>query len=1224
MEDGDGSTAFATEYGSGSAATFSKPPSFAQDGLSFPGSDALPQLNGATITALVSSGATPTDNVTRYALAVPGRGDSNAGTSGWNISQTNSAGTIAQLDVFLNANGTLSIEGFNSAGTMLFDGTTLTNVQGKPVLVSAELTPSGGNINWALRIISPGGTSVIESVTGTNTGSTGAVSEVLVSRAGILSNTTFGQLAVFYAVPPLTLAASALGGYSGEYAVVRFQRLCTQFNIPYEVIGSNSAQMGPQADDTLANLLQSVENTDGGLLYESRDQFGLGYRTLISLQNQAVRAAVSYSGGQLGAPLASTYDDQLLVNQWSVTNWDGYSAVAQLVSGALSVQPVPAGVGLYAAGPVNVVAFSHAQVNTIALQNLLEGTVNDVRYPQLTVNFLRPQAATLFASVPGLRYGDHLQLSGLPAFDGSGSSDQMMWGYTETLNAFTWTMVLNTIPEEPWNTSYNPGTYTVVQAPSGTVSGSSSIGSSTSSTLSGSQLPDYVLTSPLTARSIGGVTSFIASAVPYDWSFNVSGTPADGTYFICTNQQAVPIAVGDTFTSSGGFGGPFTVTALAPPSGGNTSVYFTPTASQIMSSGIVYGGKNGDTWVNTSADNQIEQWENGAWTSVQFGPQALSFTAGGATVTVAAVAPGSPAVGDIWYDTSNGYRMNQWTGSAWVPYQYGPAAVSITSAEIGGVTIFVQTAAPTANNTGDLWYKGPDATGGYSLYQWNGSAWVAYQFGTPSVSFTAAGIAGVNVFSAPPTPYDWTFSPVSGTTGTFVTLASYATGSTPMSVGDTFTSSAGRGGPFTITAISAPSGADVTVTFTPTAGSSFTSGDTLTGGTPNDLWFNTSNGNALSVWSAGAWGGRLVRHRRDRGQLHHRRPDPGGTITASLIATGTITATQIAAGRSPPAQIATGTITATQIAAGTITASQIAAGTIIAGNIAAGTITAAQIDAGTAVTGILDSTTIQALQYIATGTQGEFLAYAGTPGSGTLIASLAGFAGSDGYSNAFAEGVTSLAVTLINQSSAPAAFTGGSQFYSTGGTNGGGRPFWISSSGDQSILERSIVNVFNFTMGNTSTPTAISASATYAAYEGNQSSEYEIEIDGDFTTGATTYTVNFQLYVDGSATGPHATIGGTGVTASSTYWYTVRARLAILDSATAVMTVEGTISKSANANSQGAGAIPINFPLAAQNPSTSFDYTLNHTFQMYGWFGGTSGASAQGMSTVRTKITKRN
>lgn len=71
----------------------------------------------------------------------------------------------------------------------------------------------------------------------------------------------------------------------------------------------------------------------------------------------------------------------------------------------------------------------------------------------------------------------------------------------------------------------------------------------------------------------------------------------------------------------------------------------------------------------------------------------VSFTAseiGGTDVVISSTAPASPTTNELWYDGSNGYVLKQWNGSAWVPYQYGTGAIaagSITAALIAAGTI---------------------------------------------------------------------------------------------------------------------------------------------------------------------------------------------------------------------------------------------------------------------------------------------------------------------------------------------------------------------------------------------------------------------------------------------------------------------------------------------------------------------------------------------------------
>jgi hypothetical protein len=134
-------------------------------------------------------------------------------------------------------------------------------------------------------------------------------------------------------------------------------------------------------------------------------------------------------------------------------------------------------------------------------------------------------------------------------------------------------------------------------------------------------------------------------------------------------------------------------------------------------------------------------------------------------------------------------------------------------------------------------------------------------------------------------------------------------------------------------------------------------GSTPTGTFKNgDLWFNTANGNQLSIWNGTAWTlskfGNLAVANLDAGAI------TTGYISSSLIAAGTISAGQIVTGTITAAQIMTGTITATQIAAGTITATQIAAGTITATQINTTGLSVATITtSGSPVTGTIGNFT---------------------------------------------------------------------------------------------------------------------------------------------------------------------------------------------------------------------------------------------------------------------------
>jgi hypothetical protein len=647
MEDGTNTAGFVLSVGTGTNIAATGTPGYAADNTSFLGSSAIPSMNGARLAANVSSAATPANNVFRFALSVPAQNDSamTAFTSIEIAKMISASGGIKMITVSLSNAGQLTINGYTSTagGTAAFSGTITAKVTGVPVLVSAELTST----TWALRIIKPNAGAVLDQVTGSRSQTVAAVTQVQVNEQGRLQDTAIGQAGVWYTIPALTTAASMIGGLVGELAATRFSRLCTESNIPVTITGSGGAAMGPQLSDTMANVLQTIEDTDGGLIFETISQFGLGYRTLASIQNQGVAATINFAAGHLGAPLSPTYDDALIRNQVSVSNYTGYVATAQLNSGAMSVAPPPNGVGAGYASSRSINAQADSQANTIATQLLMLGTVDDVRIPVVTINFQRRAAGSLFAVIPALDPGDYFQITNMPAYLGGGTSKQVCWGYTERMGGEIplWQFDINAIPELPFETTFNPGSFTVGQTTGGAVPNGSSVGS----TVSGSQIsPGSVggnqVAQTLAARTIGGITQFIAAATPYDWSFAVTGTPADNSYFSCTPVQALPIAVGDTFSSTAGLGSPFTVTSLEQVSATVTNVHFTPDATSVMSTGTVQGGKNGDTWVNTSAGNQVNQWQNGTWNAITWNAASVLVAS---SITAAQVAAGTVIAGVV-------------------------------------------------------------------------------------------------------------------------------------------------------------------------------------------------------------------------------------------------------------------------------------------------------------------------------------------------------------------------------------------------------------------------------------------------------------------------------------------------------------------------------------------------------------------------------------------------
>lgn len=88
--------------------------------------------------------------------------------------------------------------------------------------------------------------------------------------------------------PAASDVSDAVSGYRGEAGGDRFTRLCAQEGITSTIIGtaSDTQPMGPQPRDTTLGLLAEIAATDNGLIFDTRSQLGLTFRTGRSLYNQ--------------------------------------------------------------------------------------------------------------------------------------------------------------------------------------------------------------------------------------------------------------------------------------------------------------------------------------------------------------------------------------------------------------------------------------------------------------------------------------------------------------------------------------------------------------------------------------------------------------------------------------------------------------------------------------------------------------------------------------------------------------------------------------------------------------------------------------------------------------------------------------------------------------------------------------------------------------------------
>ncbi len=443
-EDASGASRFASATG-GPPLTFTGSPQIASSTV-FACSAALPVLNGSTWTGIIPQpqSVTWTANVLRYLMYLP-----SGETSGAVISRMYTTGVIAWSDLVLDSGGGLTWNEYNSAGTLLAsNGPYAYGVTGQLLRVSVELKNSGTEVNDAVATLTAGAAGALdESVTLTAT-QVGAVTKVVFNPNGTLKNTAIGHVSVQAAWDSLFDLAGPLDAWSGEPAAYRVMRLCGEEGVNARCYGHPplSAAMGNQTQQTLMDLLQECETTDQGMLYEPRTVLGLGYRTCTSLYNQVPATTLVFSSQELAAAFAGTEDDQLTLNDVTMTAADGSSSRQVLETGTMSVLAPPDGVGRVDTS-ITVNPESDGQLDSLANWKLWTATYAGDRYPVIPVEMARPETPL---SAPGPDIGDMVQVTGTPSWLEPGPINQLQAGTSETLTPFTWGIGVNAIPETPY------------------------------------------------------------------------------------------------------------------------------------------------------------------------------------------------------------------------------------------------------------------------------------------------------------------------------------------------------------------------------------------------------------------------------------------------------------------------------------------------------------------------------------------------------------------------------------------------------------------------------------------------------------------------------------------------------------------------------------------------------------------------------------------------------
>lgn len=259
-----------------------------------------------------------------------------------------------------------------------------------------------------------------------------------------LEGLSLGHLTV-WGTTHATAYIQTFSGFQGETARDRISRLAVGAEVPLEITGPASERLGPEPDGAFLDIIGQAQDADLGAPGEARDHLGLTYRGRTDLYNQDPKVVFDYTSGEISDPFDPEDDDQALRNDVEVVRLDGSSVQVEDADGPLGVERV----GRYDES-ITLNLADDGQVAAHAGWRLHLGTVDELRWPSIRINLASLRLSPRVEDIIGLDAGDRIRILNPPPWTQERALDLIVQGYEETINLFTWEMVLTCTPASPW------------------------------------------------------------------------------------------------------------------------------------------------------------------------------------------------------------------------------------------------------------------------------------------------------------------------------------------------------------------------------------------------------------------------------------------------------------------------------------------------------------------------------------------------------------------------------------------------------------------------------------------------------------------------------------------------------------------------------------------------------------------------------------------------------
>ncbi|MEU4386569.1 hypothetical protein [Promicromonospora sp. NPDC023805] len=454
LEDVKGATRFNAGRPDDSSFLIAQQPAavtLAADEETFFASAPLPTVGAASIAGTVPNYTSAADQRFVFLISIPV--DVTWATEK-TIARIYTTGTIKRWDINKTSADSTRVQAFDADGVQVENQVVALNMFGLPCAFSLWLQQDGANVDWQIAIFPLGGTTAL-AFGATIAGRTyRRISRVVLGTVDDMEATTYGHAFILNGdVQSIwDTIRNSMVGWTGETGLSRLVRLANDDGLPaVRSIGANNAEtMGPQLIKAQMELFREVPAADLGILTDRPDAIGLQYRSRTDLYSQDPALVLDYSSGIIAEPFRPVEDDQNIVNEVTVERVRGAAFTAADTTGPLSSLDPPDGVGRYdISQEINI--DTDERLEDQAFWRLHLGTIDEPRFPEVTLNLRNARAAELEDAILSVTEGDIIRITNPPQWLPGGPYDLLVEGIREEKSAVTHLITFAASPGSAWS-----------------------------------------------------------------------------------------------------------------------------------------------------------------------------------------------------------------------------------------------------------------------------------------------------------------------------------------------------------------------------------------------------------------------------------------------------------------------------------------------------------------------------------------------------------------------------------------------------------------------------------------------------------------------------------------------------------------------------------------------------------------------------------------------------